>query len=166
MVVQVCHIPAPRLGLHRYTLLNYFFLSSASGIGILYSFAKVVPEADIFVTELQQWIVSFFALTLATNLLCTGLVAYRIWAVNRATMVGGRRSYRPVVFLVLESGAVYSATLAALLVLYKTSSWFQYVLLDAVRERRRSGALCHLISSLTHAVFFFLSSPAPLLFCF
>ena len=43
-------------------------------------------------------------------------------------------SYHPIVFLVLESGAVYSATLLALLILYKTGSWFQYVLLDAVRR--------------------------------
>ncbi len=41
-------------------------------------------------------------------------------------------SYRPIIFLVLESGAVYSATLATLLILYKAGSWFQYVLLDAV----------------------------------
>lgn len=42
-------------------------------------------------------------------------------------------SYRPIMLLVLESGAVYSATLTTLLILYKTGSWFQYVLLDAVR---------------------------------
>ena len=35
-------------------------------------------------------------------------------------------------FLVIESGAIYSATLMTLLILYKTGSWFQYVLLDAV----------------------------------
>lgn len=44
-------------------------------------------------------------------------------------------SYRPVMILVIESGAVYSATLISLLILYKQSSWFQYVLLDAVRTR-------------------------------
>ncbi len=116
-------------------MLHFIFIlvfSSVSGVGILYSFAKVVPEADIFVTELQQWIVSFFSLTLATNIICTGLVAFRIWHINRSIMNFASHSYRPVVFLVLESGAVYSVTLSALLVLYKTSSWFQYVLLDAV----------------------------------
>lgn len=44
----------------------------ACGVGILYSFAKVVPEAEIFVNELQHWILSFFSLTLATNIICTG----------------------------------------------------------------------------------------------
>ena len=51
---------------------------------------------------------------------------------NRAIMTFVDHSYRPIVFLVLESGMVYSATLLTLLILYKTGSWFQYVLLDAV----------------------------------
>ncbi|KAJ3012593.1 hypothetical protein NUW54_g1661 [Trametes sanguinea] len=125
----------------RVVLLPFFLLFgsterrrtlAASGIGILYSFERVVPEAEIFVDELQSWIVSFFSLTLATNIICTGLVALRIWRLNRAIMKFARRSYGPVLFLVLESGAVYSFTLTALLILYKTGSWFQYVLLDSV----------------------------------
>ena len=52
---------------------------------------------------------------------------------NRAIMNFVDQSYRPIIFLVLESGMVYSATLLTLLILYKTGSWFQYVLLDAVR---------------------------------
>ncbi|EPT04835.1 hypothetical protein FOMPIDRAFT_1094714, partial [Fomitopsis schrenkii] len=106
--------------------------STASGIGILYSFARVVPQADIFVTELQNWITAFFSLTLATNIICTSLVAFRIWWLNRSIMAFLNHSYYPIMFLVLESGAVYSATLTALLILYKTGSWFQYVLLDAI----------------------------------
>ncbi|KAL5531102.1 hypothetical protein ACEPAG_3978 [Sanghuangporus baumii] len=105
--------------------------STACGIGILYSFAKVVPEAEIFVNELQNWIVSFFSLTLATNIVCTALVAARIWMLNRSIMSFASHSYRPIIILVIESGAVYSVTLLALLILYKAHSWFQYVLLDA-----------------------------------
>ena len=52
---------------------------------------------------------------------------------NRAIMDFATHSYHPIIFLILESGAVYSATLTALLILYRTGSWFQYVLLDAVR---------------------------------
>ncbi|KAH9838082.1 uncharacterized protein C8Q71DRAFT_577470 [Rhodofomes roseus] len=106
--------------------------STASGIGILYSFAKVVPQADIFVNELQNWITSFFSLTLATNIICTSLVALRIWWINRSIMTFVNHSYYPIIFLVLESGAVYSATLTVLIILYKTDAWFQYVLLDAI----------------------------------
>jgi len=106
--------------------------STATGVGILFSFARVVPEAEIFVVQLSQWIVSFFSMTLATNIICTALVGFRIWFVNRQNMVLFGHSMRPVLLLVIESGAVYSATLLTLLILYKTDSWFQYVLLDAV----------------------------------
>ncbi|KIJ34295.1 hypothetical protein M422DRAFT_782921 [Sphaerobolus stellatus SS14] len=107
--------------------------STVTGVGILFSFAKVVPEADIFVVELSQWIVSFFSMTLATNIICTGLVAYRIWSINRQTAkLSSGHSMRPIMILVIESGAIYSATLLTLLILYKADSWFQYVLLDAI----------------------------------
>ncbi|KAL0947735.1 hypothetical protein HGRIS_013818 [Hohenbuehelia grisea] len=106
--------------------------STASGIGILYSMAKVVPEAEIFVIQLQQWIVTFFSMTLATNIICTSLVAFRIWYVNRQSILFSGQTLKPIMLLVVESGAVYSATLMTLLILYKTESWFQYVLLDAV----------------------------------
>ncbi|KAJ7360996.1 hypothetical protein DFH08DRAFT_951622 [Mycena albidolilacea] len=110
--------------------------SATAGVGILYSFAVVVPEAEIFVTQLQHWILSFFSVTLATNIICTGLVAYRLWDINRQVKDFGLNHLEavinPIILLVIESGAIYSATLMTLLILYKTESWFQYVLLDAV----------------------------------
>ena len=125
----------------------------ATGIGILYSFAKVVPEASIFVVQLSHWITAFFSMTFATNLICTGaslvphigplftadggpdssaLVAYRIYFINRKHLSFRHRKLRPVMVLIVESGAFYSATLLALLILYNVDSWFQYVVLDAV----------------------------------
>lgn len=46
-----------------------------TGVGILYSFARVEPNAEVFVQELQEWIVSFFSTTFATNVICTGKAA-------------------------------------------------------------------------------------------
>ncbi|KAJ6576705.1 hypothetical protein DFH09DRAFT_366223 [Mycena vulgaris] len=108
--------------------------SATTGVGILYSFAVVVPEAEIFVVQLQHWILSFFSVTLATNIICTGLVAFRLWDINRQVkeFSESNHSFNPIILLVIESGAIYSATLMTLLILYKTESWFQYVLLDAV----------------------------------
>ncbi|KAJ4483341.1 hypothetical protein J3R30DRAFT_3402085 [Lentinula aciculospora] len=105
--------------------------STTSGIGILYSFAHI-GDAEVFAVQLQNWIVSFFSLTLSTNFICTALVAYRIWHVNRSVMTFTHRNWNPVMLLVIESGAIYSATLLSLLILYKAESWFQYVLLDAI----------------------------------
>ncbi|KAE9411495.1 hypothetical protein BT96DRAFT_983229 [Gymnopus androsaceus JB14] len=105
--------------------------STVCGIGILYSFAHI-GDAEVFALQLQDWIVSFFSLTLSTNIICTALVAYRIWYVNRSVISFSNHSWSPVMLLVVESGAIYSVTLLSLLILYKTESWFQYVLLDAI----------------------------------
>ncbi|KAM5538492.1 hypothetical protein V8D89_007825 [Ganoderma adspersum] len=106
--------------------------STATGVGILYSFDKVVPQASIFVVQLNHWITAFFSMTFATNVICTALVAYRIWMINRSHLAFRHRKLRPIMLLIVESGAVYSATLLALLILYNVDSWFQYVVLDAV----------------------------------
>lgn len=62
----------------------------------------------------------------------TALHAARIWHVNRPNVSFSEHSLRPVMLLVIESGAIYSATLLTLLILYEADSWFQYVLIDAV----------------------------------
>lgn len=72
-------------------------------------------------------------MTFATNVICTVLVAYRIWYINRKQLVASRnRRLRPLMLLIVESGAIYSATLLVLLILYNADSWFQYVILDSV----------------------------------
>jgi len=106
--------------------------STATGIGILYSFDKVDPQASIFVVQLGHWITAFFSMTFATNVICTALVAYRVWAINRMQISFRTRHLHSVMLLIVESGAIYSATLLALLILYNVDSWFQYVVLDAV----------------------------------
>ena len=60
------------------------------------------------------------------------LVAYRIWIINRKHLAFRHRKLRPLMLLIVESGALYSATLLALLILYNVDSWFQYVVLDAI----------------------------------
>ncbi|KIJ34296.1 hypothetical protein M422DRAFT_70236 [Sphaerobolus stellatus SS14] len=108
--------------------------STVTGVGILYSFDRVEPEAQVFVNELSQWIVSFFSMTFATNFICTALVAYRIWRINQKGLAfsNSHRRLGSVMVLIVESGSIYSAALLALLILYEADSWFQYVILDAI----------------------------------
>ncbi|KAG1725537.1 hypothetical protein EDB19DRAFT_1915054 [Suillus lakei] len=51
-----------------------------------YSFSQVTGNSgDIYANELGQpvqWVTAFFALTIATNLLSSGLLAYRIWMIE------------------------------------------------------------------------------------
>jgi len=106
--------------------------STASAIGTLYSFAKA-SAGVVFRETLSRWIISFFVLTLATNLICTSLIATKIWKINRFTAhIIDDNNLKPVMLVILESGAIYSCTLITLLVCYLTGSWAQYLLLDAV----------------------------------
>ncbi|PFH47786.1 hypothetical protein AMATHDRAFT_122242, partial [Amanita thiersii Skay4041] len=123
----------------RFEIVAFPFLlllgTTTSGIGILYTFARVVPNAEVFVIQSRNWSLPFASLSLATNIIATGLVAFRIWYINRRTIVFTGHDLRPIMLLIIESGAVYSTTLLALLILYNVGSWFEYVLLDAVRSK-------------------------------
>ncbi|KAF8188727.1 hypothetical protein BJ912DRAFT_1106823, partial [Pholiota molesta] len=111
--------------------LLLMFGSAIVDIRILIFFAKTsfVPTAN---PPLYEWFYFFPTTTLATNLLCTGLVAYRIWYFNRRTGTLVGNSLRPVFLLVIESGAIYSATLIILLIAYGTGSLITNLILDAL----------------------------------
>ena len=122
------------------------------GIGALQAFARASPDAPIFVSSLQKWIVSFFSLTLFTNFSSTSefngvtvltdyltfiilvLIAFRIWWMYRQTrdLVNSGRSVLPAMVVIIESGSIYSVCLVILLSLYLSGSFAQYILLDAV----------------------------------
>ncbi|KAK7692891.1 hypothetical protein QCA50_004526 [Cerrena zonata] len=106
--------------------------SAVSGGVILYIFAKIDTQTEIFSDQLSHWISSFFALTLATNIICTTLVAFKIWQVNKLSVRVGATNLIPVFFVVIESGALYSMTLIVLLATYLAGSWSQYLLIDAL----------------------------------
>lgn len=63
------------------------------------------------------------------------LIAVRVWKINSFSSQFVGHSLMPVMFVVIESGAIYSCTLAALLVSCLTKSWAQYLILDSVRPR-------------------------------
>ncbi|KAI0047512.1 hypothetical protein FA95DRAFT_1559059 [Auriscalpium vulgare] len=113
-------------------ILVCFIASIGVGVGTLRGFARASPSSPVFITQLHNWIVSFFSLTLFTNFSCTALIAGRIWWVHRKTvaMVRGR-SIMPAAMVVIESGAIYSACLIILIALYLSGSFAQYILLDA-----------------------------------
>ncbi|KAH0828879.1 hypothetical protein J3R83DRAFT_2266 [Lanmaoa asiatica] len=126
--VSVCYLLA-----HVVTSLTSEFLGVA--IGALQGFARTSPTEPIFITELQNWIVSFFSLTLFTNFSCTSLIAMRIlWIHHRANTAISSRNVVSAAIVVIESGAIYSGCLIILLSLYLSNSFAQYLMLDAVTQ--------------------------------
>jgi len=68
-----------------------------------------------------NWILMAFAFTLATNLVATVLLAYRIWSVGSQTYRNFDSTYRrnplrPILFVIIESGMIYSVMLMLALI--------------------------------------------------
>jgi len=109
----------------------------AAGVtGILSSYtASKVTQDGVFGGVLSQWITSFWATALATNLLATLLLVCRIWYVDRkATRLhAGRQSQlRPILHILVDAGAIYTLTLLVALICFLSQTNGQYVVLDMV----------------------------------
>ena len=120
--------------------------SLVTGVGTLVSYSK---EARVFSSA--GWATAFFAATLATNVICTcaslywyptpfinivysGMIAFRIWSVDRASgkYNNSKSTLKPVLAVVIESGAIYSASLTILLAIYLSHSLVYLIFSQAV----------------------------------
>lgn len=84
-----------------------------------------------FVNSVTDCFTAVLSIVLAQNVIITALIAIRIWSVTAATENSTGNLY-PVMAVILESGAVYVASLVAFLVTYAVGNNAQYVLLDLV----------------------------------
>ncbi|KAJ7909232.1 hypothetical protein B0H13DRAFT_2661533 [Mycena leptocephala] len=106
----------------------------ATGIGAVYEFAQPAPtSSDVFASRTGPWIASFYAITLSCNFIATGLLAYKLWTINRSvhgTRVG--RGLVPVLLIIIDAGALYSFTLLAALISFLNQSNATFIVLDMI----------------------------------
>ncbi|TCD60726.1 hypothetical protein EIP91_009632 [Steccherinum ochraceum] len=106
----------------------------ASIIGLNHVFATIHPNTeDIFGPSTSGWVTAVYATTLATNVIATALLAYRIWRVNRRAaefVPSGRLTV--ILHVVLESGTIYSVTVIAALITFVAGSRVISVILDLI----------------------------------
>lgn len=134
------------------TRFSWDSMATVSSYGITVEFSKVKDTAEVF--SFAPWIEVLFITSLVTNMYCTGkvywpsshafidalwsvvMIALRIWTVDRAS--GAHRlsqnTLKPVLVVVIESGAIYSSWLFALLVAYLAKSWLHYLFLESVSD--------------------------------
>lgn len=103
----------------------------AAGVNVVVSFARQTPGVDIFTSASGHWIITVFAMTLATNLIVTSLIAYRIWSINRMVQGVTRTSIMPIINIILESAGLYTAFLVMTHMAYLAKAPFQFIALDA-----------------------------------
>ncbi|KAH9934014.1 uncharacterized protein BXZ73DRAFT_46154 [Epithele typhae] len=108
--------------------------SSATSIGLNWALATAGQHKnDVFAAETGRWITALYALTLATNLSSTLLLAARIWTIARRSAQYRTNSiFTPVLRVIIESGAIYSVTITAALITFVVQSPGVYVILDMI----------------------------------
>ncbi|KAG1738233.1 hypothetical protein EDB19DRAFT_1829210 [Suillus lakei] len=94
---------------------------------------RVVTEA-IYFGPIGQWVTTFFALTLSVNLLSSGLLAYRIWTIERKISAAraAKGTMMPIVRVLVDAAALYSAALFSVLIPFICSNNGQYIVSDMI----------------------------------
>lgn len=95
------------------------------------AFASAASNSgDVFAQETNNWVTSFYSITLSCNLIATAILAYRLWSVDRnaaRSRVGRSSITLPVLLVVIDAGAIYSLTLIAAIVCFALKSTFLVV---------------------------------------
>ncbi|KAG2111462.1 hypothetical protein DEU56DRAFT_896569 [Suillus clintonianus] len=89
-------------------------------------------SGNIFAKVLAQWITAFFASTIATNLLSSGLLAYRVWMIERnvSTIRTTKGTMMPMVRVLVDSAGLYSVVLSIILICFVCSNNGESVVVD------------------------------------
>ncbi|KAK0222212.1 hypothetical protein IW262DRAFT_1460514 [Armillaria fumosa] len=104
---------------------------TGGGFGATVAFSQAAPGAEVFLPAIVPWITSFISMTLCTNVVCTFLIAYRILSIQRAVRsLAQVNTARSALMMILESAAVYSASVVSLMITYSLNSNAQYTVLD------------------------------------
>ncbi|KAF7361360.1 Cop9 signalosome complex subunit 1 [Mycena sanguinolenta] len=94
------------------------------------------PGESLFSKEITPFTLTFAALTIANNLMCTALISGRIWYHNRRmrAILGESftQSHTGLLILMVESGAIYSLTWITGLILYVCNSLGVIVAFDMI----------------------------------
>ncbi|KIY71975.1 hypothetical protein CYLTODRAFT_418354 [Cylindrobasidium torrendii FP15055 ss-10] len=114
--------------------LSLLFGTGVAGFGATYEFSHAAPGAEVFLPDIVPWITSFISMTLATNVVCTSLIAFRVLSIQRSVQGLGAMKVvsasRSAIAVVVESAAVYSASVISLMITYSLGSNAQYTVLD------------------------------------
>ncbi|KAG2125499.1 hypothetical protein DEU56DRAFT_569486 [Suillus clintonianus] len=108
---------------------------AAFGICMVYSMSQPQTNnpANVFLDATGDWITTFIVFTIATNLLSSGLLAYRIWTIQRRVSTMSATKVNTRIFRVLVDAAfLYSAAVCCSLIAFVSSSSGMYVMADLV----------------------------------
>lgn len=109
---------------------------AVAGVFLTYSYSHDTSNTGNIATNESgqplEWAAAFFALTIVTNLLSSGLLAYRIWKIERnVSAVRSKKSaMMPIVRILIDAAALYTVVLFILLVCFICSNNGEFVIAD------------------------------------
>ncbi|KAF8168611.1 hypothetical protein K438DRAFT_1856313 [Mycena galopus ATCC 62051] len=82
-----------------------------------------------------NWLIYVFAFTVSINVVCTGLISFRILAMHRRVarmVVNGRTATLKIVSVIVESAAIYTAILLVTIAVVQTQNFAFFVVIDCL----------------------------------
>jgi len=111
---------------------------AATGTHTVWSISQLssVNADRVFAYETGQWVISFYSTAIATNIIATSILAFKLWLIHRRS--SGIRTTRsqayPILILIMECGALYSVSLITMLATYLAASNSAYIVIDMIGQ--------------------------------
>ncbi|KAG2053865.1 hypothetical protein BDR06DRAFT_885126 [Suillus hirtellus] len=106
---------------------------AVTGTIAVYSVSQSESTTSVFSKNLATYIMAYFVSTMAANLSGSGLMAYRIWAIERnitTARAGTRGTLMPIVRLLVDAAILYSLALVTALICFLCSNNGEFVMVD------------------------------------
>lgn len=132
VLIYRCYVVWRSIGIIILPSLLWCGCSAATLIAPYY--ASQATGGDVFTDQTRIWVMAVYALTLSTNLISSGLLAYRIWMMERkvSAMRATNGTLMPIVRVVVDAALIYSGMLLAMLICFVSNNNTQFILQDMV----------------------------------
>ncbi|KAG2040414.1 hypothetical protein BDR03DRAFT_948665 [Suillus americanus] len=112
-----------------------FIADIAIGVFWVYTLSLVVPGENVFADALSIRVKTFYSITLAMNVICTLLIAFKILKIQKVVAPfkkGNDDQVSRLVPIIVESGSVYSALLVVMIGTYTSNSPAMFIILNSM----------------------------------
>jgi len=104
-----------------------------SGVGIVYTLARLSGGDTIFLSDVAHWITADYSSTFITNIYSSVMIAYKVWRTNQLAgqSYGGGNLMR-VLATIIESASFYTVYVVVFFAVYESDSNVQFTFIDTL----------------------------------
>ncbi|KAJ7859443.1 hypothetical protein B0H13DRAFT_1128928 [Mycena leptocephala] len=102
----------------------------ACTVAVAHLFSRSSVEHNLFYTPAGGWVTANYVLTMIINVYCTAFIAWQIWRTTRAMKDMGEGLLMPVLAILVESAAIWSAWAIFFAVAFQRRSVLEFLAKD------------------------------------